>query len=215
MDVGVKLSDSFQYVGDVDDVDFLLGEGGDGAVGCDVVDADDDVAWLQLLAVDLEDGLVENQDTALLLEGFREAGVAIVVSHLEVALVIERDTFLDGNLNGIEQQVFIVEDAIEGVLLLGGQTGGIVGGEALLIDKGIETSLARELTAQEENLLLGISVEGLDSLLLFLPGDVVGIAEGVAHLDDLAVGVLQVGIVDEEYLEMACLGVADAEAKQQ
>ena len=59
------------------------------------------------------------------------------------------------------------------------------------------------------------SIKGLDSLLLFLPGDVVGIAEGVAHLDDLAVGVLQVGIVDEEYLEITCLGVADTEAKQQ
>ena len=170
MDVGVKLSDSFQYVGDVDDVDFLLGEGGDGAVGCDVVDADDDVAWLQLLAVDLEDGLVENQDTPLLLEGFREAGVAIVVSHLEVALVIERDTFLDGDLNGIEQQVFIVEDAIEGVLLLSGQTGGIVGGEALLIDEGLETSFARELTAQEENLLLAAAGAPVKPCLNFWSG---------------------------------------------
>ena len=58
----------FQHVRDVDDVYFVFGEGRDGAVGCDVVDADDDIAGLQLLAVDFKDGLVEYQRPAILFQ---------------------------------------------------------------------------------------------------------------------------------------------------
>lgn len=57
----------FQHVGDVDDVNLFFGEGRDGAVGCDVVDADDDIAGLQFLTIDLENGFIKNDGMPVLL----------------------------------------------------------------------------------------------------------------------------------------------------
>ena len=112
-------------------------------------------------------------------------------------IVIESDTFFDGYFDGVEQQVFIVEDTAEGVLLLWWQSGCIVGGETLAGYQYVETALTGPFLAEEDQLFLGRHIDGFHGLFVFLPVNVLGSLEGVAHLDGFPVGVLQVGIVDE------------------
>ena len=68
---------------------------------------------------------------------------------------------------------------------------------------------------EKDNLFLGSHIDGFHGLLFFLPIDVLGTLESVAHLYHLAIGVLQIGIVHEENLITFCAGYAKAQAKQQ